>query len=1141
VDSAGLQRFEGTLTIQVQQDAVVNVTMQVSQTATELQVRDVTPMVQEDNPSLGHVLERKRIEELPINGRGYQALLSTVPGIDATGRIQAYGLRPGTHTLLFDGTAMNEVWEGWDGGRMPGLDAIEEFRVELNASSAKFTRPTTVVLSSRSGTNQFHGSLFETNRNSGYGVARRRQDNYQKPPYLNRNEYGVSAGAPVYIPGIYNGRNKTFFFAAWEASRSLQNTTQQWTVPTEAMRNGDFRGLVDAQGRQYQIYDPFTTNPTTWRRDQFAYRGVPNTIDPARISSMAKYLFKVTPLPTLPQVNPLVDNNWVGPVPRIANSYTTSVRLDHRFSDRHLVFGRYSYGTVHEEYQYPTQPMLDNISGVTVRDNPNHGVAVTWVYTVSPTLFNELTATGTHNDQFRGTVGDGQTDFAALMGLPNPFKAVNFPTINPAGLSNYGFGGDGIFTLISNYVTIQNNATKLSGKHELQFGFHYRFEDIPKSADSLAGGYSPSTMATSLYDTTSTPSNPIAAPRTGYDLANLYLGVMNYNAQFMRPWWYFRRKEYAPYFQDNWKVSRRLTLNLGLRYEFRAPFADRNNTGVGFSFDKRAYVLGTTLDDFMRQGATLPSIISAVQGFGGKFITYDEAGLPQSLQHNNWKDFGPRFGFAYRALDDPRQFVIRGGYRLSYFTWPVQNFVANQNYTIPMAYSFQNSVTNTALSPDGLPNYGLRTVPKYVAGVNTPDSIIDINDTRTFTRGFGARYLEPHQPDPKVHDWNVTLEKEVMANTVVRAGYVGNHSSGLQQTVAYNEGVPSYIWYVTRRQPTPTGAFANVATRPWDQQTYGTITAHDTTGFSNYHGVQLEMERRYNKGIGYQVFWNIGNTLAATASIPGAHTFLPGAVPTELNALNGFLNYARDTVTPKHNIRWNWIADLPFGRGKAIGAGAGSALDKLIGGWQIAGSGNWRSSYFQLPTNYYPTGQKVELYGYQYPIEDCRSGVCYPGYLWWNGYIPSNLINSRGANGQPNGIMGVPTGYKPAVAPLIPWGSTALPPNAPANTVLSQFWDTNTVWIPLNDGTVQRTTYNDNLNPFRNQFFPSVNQWGLDASLFKFISFTERITLRINIDFFNALNHPNDPVGGNSVDGVLSTRNSGSAARTTQLSIRLSW
>jgi hypothetical protein len=180
------------------------------------------------------------------------------------------------------------------------------------------------------------------------------------------------------------------------------------------------------------------------------------------------------------------------------------------------------------------------------------------------------------------------------------------------------------------------------------------------------------------------------------------------------------------------------------------------------------------------------------------------------------------------------------------------------------------------------------------------------------------------------------------------------------------------------------------------------------------------------------------------------------------------------------------------------------------------------------------------VYGYKYPIEDCRSGRCYPGYLWWNGYIPSNQINSHDRNGKPNGVMGVPENYNAAAAPLIPTGATALPPNAPAGTNVQQFWDTNTVWIPLKNGTVQRTTYDNGLHPWRNQYLPGARQWGMDASLFKFVNLTEKVVLRFNIDVFNVFNHPNDPnsIGG---DGLLSTRNSGSGARTTQLTLRLQW
>jgi len=273
----------------------------------------------------------------------------------------------------------------------------------------------------------------------------------------------------------------------------------------------------------------------------------------------------------------------------------------------------------------------------------------------------------------------------------------------------------------------------------------------------------------------------------------------------------------------------------------------------------------------------------------------------------------------------------------------------------------------------------------------------------------------------------------------------------------------------------------------------------------------------------------------------GVNQFLPGAVPTDPQERNRFLNYKRDPNTPKHQFRWNFVVDLPVGNGKKLLSNANGVLDKIVGGWQIAGLGNIRTSYWTLPTDIYPTaGKNVEVYGYKYPIQDCRSGVCYPGYLWWNGYIPANRINSVDANGRPNGVMGVPTDFKPAAQPLIPAGSTALPPNAPANTVVSQFWDTNSVWIPLSNGTVQRVIFNDNLHPWRNQYMPGVVQWFQDASLFKFIKINEQMSLRVNVDFFNLFNHPNNPtaIGG---DGVPLTRNSGSAARVTQVGLRLIW
>jgi len=292
--------------------------------------------------------------------------------------------------------------------------------------------------------------------------------------------------------------------------------------------------------------------------------------------------------------------------------------------------------------------------------------------------------------------------------------------------------------------------------------------------------------------------------------------------------------------------------------------------------------------------------------------------------------------------------------------------------------------------------------------------------------------------------------------------------------------------------------------------------------------------------LAFQVFYIIGRNLLLNSSIRSSNYYLPGAVPADSDARNRLLNYSLDNGVPKHTMRWNFVLDLPFGSGKKIGGNASGFVDKIIGGWQLTGLGSWYSTRWTLPTGIYPNGTPIEIYGYKYPIQNCTTGICTPGYLWWNGYIPANKINSVDANGKPNGYMGIPADYKPAASYLIPYGQTALPANAPANTKVSSYWDTNNVWIPLNNGNVQRTTYNNQMHPWRNQYFPGPIQWFQDASLQKSFSFTERVRMRLGIDFFNVFNNPNNPTSV-AQTGVLATQNSGSTARVMQLGLRLSW
>jgi len=224
VQAAGMKDWEGELLLQTGQTAVVDPVLTVGATATEITVAgDVTPLVTTTSSTLGSVLERTRIEQLPLNGRFFQTLVQvTTPGIEgAASSPRVYGLRATAMEFLQDGAVLTNRDTGELSGRPPGLDTIEEFRVETNNSSARMNRPATTIINTRSGSNQLHGALFETHRNNAFGVARRREDFYQKPPHLVRNEFGASAGGPIYLPKLYNGRNRTFFFFAYMLSYTV--------------------------------------------------------------------------------------------------------------------------------------------------------------------------------------------------------------------------------------------------------------------------------------------------------------------------------------------------------------------------------------------------------------------------------------------------------------------------------------------------------------------------------------------------------------------------------------------------------------------------------------------------------------------------------------------------------------------------------------------------------------------------------------------------------------------------------------------------------------------------------------------------------------------------------------------------------
>ena len=824
------------------------------------------------------------------------------------------------------------------------------------------------------------------------------------------------------------------------------------------------------------------------------------------------------------------------------------MRFDQQFTSRDQLYARLTAGTFrrHQQISGGNIIPLDNVANTLDRYFPNKSISVNWNHSFSPTFFNELLTSASRESGYIITGAPG-VEYSTQLGLPNPLHAEGYPWITNIGLSPTNYmvptqRRDRYF----NFYIFDDNLTKVLGKHEFQFGAHARFDQLtvlPQQTNT-SGVVDFGTNATALYDPSTSRANPGAAPFTGQNLGNLFVGAANYSVNLAKGKYYIRQREYALYFQDNFRATPRLTLNLGLRWQF-TPFPfEKNNIMTSFDRASKTVILGQPLDELYRMGATLPSLVKSMQGMGVKFKTYQESGLPRKLVHDNWRDIGPRLGFAYRAMDGRRSFVIRGGYALTFFPLPLYSWNDEFIKNIPFTATFTNSVTDAAQSPDGVGNYAMRSVPAIIAGGNSQNAVT-MDNPRGLTRGGGSftvAYWNPDQPTSRVHDWNLTLEKEIAADTLARVAYVGNHLSYQDMVDNYNDGPNSYIWYATRKQALPTGEYANSLVRPFDQVVYGRIEEFRKDGWGNFSGMQFELEKRYSKGFSYQVSYNFGNALRAGGNGYGARVsnpdqFLPGAVPADLHERMKLLMYGLDSSVPKHWVKFNWLLDLPVGRGKHWAGNARTWQDLIIGGWQLAGIGQLRRGYFSLPTNIYPTkGAPIEIYGYKYPIQDCRSGTCYPGQLWWNGYIPANQINSTDpVTGKPNGVMGVPANYKPAGQPLIPW-----PQSPDRSDPLYSYFGTNTVFLPLNNGTTQRTTFDDNLHPWQNQYFPAPRQWTVDASLFKRFPITERVALRLNIDLFNAFNMPGTPsgVGG---DGLVSTRTSGNTARQLQLTLRLNW
>ena len=1181
-EAKGMKAWEEKITLEAGRLADINPVLSLGDMNQTVEVSADAPLITTSDPTDATTLDQKRIKELPINGRDLNTLISDVtPGIEYGGNVND-GARTGglmTYSTNYsqDGAAANNREFGGSTG-LQGLESIGEVRIETSTGNAKSSSPASIIITTRGGTNAFHVSGYETARNNCCGVAKHIQDvNANGTPFplpkLIRNEYGGSFGGPVYLPSFglngkkfYDGHNRTFFFVSREAASLRQGLTNSYSVPTAAQRQGNFSGLQTSTGLPIILYDPNTSAIQTINNRPITVRSPfpNNTIPVSRESPLAKYLYNITPLPT-DTTDPNITANLKyafgsSSLPNQTNNPIT-VRVDHRFSAKDNFFAKANWGSQISWFLGTSGstgvPTTNYEANVTYLPMQTWGAAFSETHVFSPTLFveNLLNKTWQTTKTIDGPSG-AQKDWASVLGLPNPYGQIGFPNVTSVG-TNYTqyIEGDNRRFLSSGIMTAQQNYTWIKDNHTIQFGWtwHDEVQRLQPDQGNISGSATFNSLATALESSTSgSTTSPVAVGNTGFDAANFFLGdAATYSVYLSRGVMKVSQKNYAGYLQDNWKVSGRLTLTPGVRWDGNPAWQDTNHLLNSFDTKNHAVVLAEPVDYYIAHGATTPQVIANFQKVGVKFETPQQAGLPSNVFPSNWFDFGPRMGAAYRFFDGKKAFVLRGGYGLYISGLPLRTLLAQFSGQLPFKATFQYNPNSSAYSPDGTNSYLLTHASPIVAGMNSQNPV-DITNPNSLGVGQAVTGIASSFPSSKVQEWNAEIEKELGHAMVLRLKYSGKHGSNLDQLDNINPQLTDYEWYSTTLSPTPTGTYANTARRVYDQTAYTTVNVLSKTGLSNSETGTVEVDKRFTRGLQFQWFYTLTNAyrLAGNSFRDGLGTvaaaYAPNSVPTNFDQLNHFLNYARDTGVPKHRMRWNWIYNVPVGRGQTFLHNAPKWLDTMVGGWTMTGSGTQVSTWFALDSsNWNFTGAPVETYGTKYPIEDCTAtpasaktaadARCYQAYLYWNGYISPKLINSVNANGIPNGFIGLPAGYKPAVTPLIPYGQTG---------AATGDYDTNVVYIKLTNGTLQRVTYDTGLNPFRNQYRLGPFNWEMDSSMRKTFKLTEnRGTLRVAFDVFNVFN--NQGINPPATNGVITINKSfnpyGFQPRQVQGSFRFEW
>jgi hypothetical protein len=922
--------------IDVQQTRPVDLRLDVGEVTETINVSASAAALEVSTSTVNQTIENKRIVDLPLNGRNPFSLATLSPGVIPSPGSSPWisGGRNATSEVTIDGVSNvgpeNNV-SILDLLYTPSVDAVQEFNVQTNVVSAEFGRLGGGVINvvTRSGSNDFHASLYEFLRNSALDANNFFSNRARIPlASFKRNQFGATAGGPMILPGLYRGRDRTFFFLDFEGQRQRAASVSTFTVPLDAWRRGDFSNLRNAQGNPIIIYDPLTTrevSPGRFGRDPLPG----NTIPDSRINPVARAVMKFWPQPNTTPTNVNTQtNNYTAAGSAVSDFNKFDARVDHNIRQNWRVFVRgsaqWSESAPVNFFGNPGTPSGDGPS-----NSGNRSAAIDQTITLNPKLLLNVRYGFGRRFTNRRPFSAGY-DFTQL-GFPQSVKraaeeqALEFPRFDTSGVSSLGQATFTDLDIIPMNHSFNVNLTRTTGRHTLKWGMEYRKLMINfLQLGQPSGQYS--------FDSRWTQQDPNAASGTaGFGMASLLLGIPTGGTLSHDPTPASASSYWAWYVQDDWKLTSRLTLNLGLRYELDVPRTER--------FDRLSIFRVNAASPIAGKVAGYPDLRGAMD-----FVT-DKNRHQAPTDRNN---FGPRFGFAYSVTDKT---VVRGAYGVYFSASALQ--AAGHTGTAGME-GFRSS-TPFITSLDGRTPINFLHNP-FPDGFNFPTG--KSLGAETFL-GLGVSesvFLD--DANPYIQQWNFNVQREMPGSMVFEVAYLGSKGTRLidgESGVVLNQLRPELQTMGTRLQNLVINPFFGIITntastlsrsqvqqgqllRPFPQYT-GVTAFRKPHGFSIYHALTLRADKRFSHGLSFLASYTAGKLID---DVSQTVSFL-GPAGNKQDAYNRRAERAISTQDVAQRLVLSYVYEFPFGKNKRFLNDTGWVSRWLLNGWQFNGITTFQS------------------------------------------------------------------------------------------------------------------------------------------------------------------------------------------------------